>query len=91
MYIMREYREEMAGMIPDEMVMRAANGRWFTNEEIQDFKSKSTPRCPTHGVCEHSPLAFYLKLVPTILSFLVNWLLLLNFPHPRLNVEFKTT
>jgi hypothetical protein len=49
MYIVREYREEMGGMkIPDEMVVRAANGRWFTNEEIQDFKSKSMDRCPTY-------------------------------------------
>jgi hypothetical protein len=53
MYIVREYKDEMAGKkIPDKMVVRAANGRWFTNEEVQDFKKKSTPRCPTYGVCE---------------------------------------
>jgi hypothetical protein len=51
MYIVREYKEEMAGKkIPDKMVMRAEIGRWFTNEEVQNFKLKSTPRCPTYGV-----------------------------------------
>jgi hypothetical protein len=53
MYIVREYRDEMAGTkIPDKMVVRAANGRWLPNEEVQDFEKKSTPRCPTYGVCE---------------------------------------
>jgi hypothetical protein len=54
MYIVREYKDEMAGkVIPDEMVVRAENGRWFTSEEVQDFKTKSTARCPTYGVCEN--------------------------------------
>jgi hypothetical protein len=52
MYIVREYKEEMAGKkIPDKMVVRAANGGWFTNNAVQNFKWKSTPHCPTYGVC----------------------------------------
>jgi hypothetical protein len=52
-YIVREYKEEMAGtMIPVEMVVKATNGRWFTKEEVQNFKLKSTPQCPTYSVCD---------------------------------------
>jgi hypothetical protein len=50
MYIMKGYKNEMQGMkIPDEMVIRAANGRWFTEEEVQNFASD---RCPTYGTCK---------------------------------------
>jgi hypothetical protein len=43
----------MAGtMIPDEMVVKATNGRWFTKEEVQNFKLKSTLQCPTYSVCD---------------------------------------
>jgi hypothetical protein len=32
LYIMKGYKDEMAGMkIPDKMVVRAANGRWLTD------------------------------------------------------------
>jgi hypothetical protein len=52
LYIGREFKEEMRGKkIPDDMVVKAANGRWFTKPEINDFVLKSTPRCPTYGVC----------------------------------------
>jgi hypothetical protein len=51
LYIVREYKDEMKGkVIPDEMVVRANNGRWFTHDEIENLKS--TPRCPTYGVCD---------------------------------------
>jgi hypothetical protein len=51
-YIVRPFKEEMIGKkIPDDMVVRAANGRWFTAQEVIDFQMKSTPRCPTYGVC----------------------------------------
>jgi hypothetical protein len=54
MYIVREFKEDMRGKkIPDDMVVRAANGRWFTRQEVFDFELKSTPRCPTYGVCSH--------------------------------------
>jgi hypothetical protein len=53
LYIMKGYKNEMQGTkIPDNMVIRAANGRWFTEEEVQNFKTKSTDRCPTYGLCE---------------------------------------
>jgi hypothetical protein len=53
MYIMREYKEEMAGKkIPDNMVVRPANGRRFTRDKVQNFVMKSTPRCPTYGVMQ---------------------------------------
>jgi hypothetical protein len=52
MYIVRAFKEEMRGKkIPDDMVVKAANGRWFTEQEKNDFMMKSTPRCPTYGVC----------------------------------------
>jgi hypothetical protein len=53
MYIVREFsKEEMRGKkIPDNMVVRAANGRWFTENEVENFVMKSTPRCPTYGIC----------------------------------------
>jgi hypothetical protein len=43
----------MAGTkIPDKMVVRAANRRWFTNEEEQNFKLKSMlDRSPAYGIC----------------------------------------
>jgi hypothetical protein len=54
MYIVREFKEEMRGTkIPDDMVVRAANGRWFTENEVENFVMKSTPRCPTYGICAH--------------------------------------
>jgi hypothetical protein len=46
MYIVREFKEEMKGnKIPDDMVVRADNGRWFTKNEVENFVMKSTPRC----------------------------------------------
>jgi hypothetical protein len=52
MYIVTAFEEEMRGKkIPDKMVVKAANGRWFTEQEKIDFQMKSTPRCPTYGVC----------------------------------------
>jgi hypothetical protein len=54
MYIVREFKEEMRGKkIPDDMVVRAKNGRWFTQNEVDNFVMKSTPRCPTYSVCQH--------------------------------------
>jgi hypothetical protein len=52
MYILKGYKDEMKGTkIPDDMAVRAANGRWFTGEEVNDFKNKSMDRCPTYGLC----------------------------------------
>jgi hypothetical protein len=52
-YLVRGYMEDRAGQpIPDEWVIRAANGRWFTSEEVCQFKQKSTARCPTYGLCK---------------------------------------
>jgi hypothetical protein len=54
MYIVREYKEQMAGKkIPDDMVVRSANRWWFMNNKAQNFMKKSTPRCPTYNVCSH--------------------------------------
>jgi hypothetical protein len=54
MYIVREYKNGMAGKeIPDEMVVRADNGRWFMKDEVENFLMKCTPCCPTYGVCGH--------------------------------------
>jgi hypothetical protein len=54
MYIVREYKNEMRGKkIPDNMVVRADNGRWFTHDEVENFVMKSTSLCPTYGVCDH--------------------------------------
>jgi hypothetical protein len=54
MYIVREFKEEMRGKkIPDDMVVSAENGRWFTKNKVENFVMKSTPRCPTYGICPH--------------------------------------
>jgi hypothetical protein len=51
-YIVAEYNDKMKGkVIPDNQVVRANNGRWFTQNEIENFELKSTPFCPTYGVC----------------------------------------
>jgi hypothetical protein len=54
LYIVAEYDDKMRGkVIPDDQVVRAKNGRWFTQDKVNNFKLKSTPRCPTYGVCQH--------------------------------------
>jgi hypothetical protein len=51
-YIVKGFKDEMKGKkIPDDMVVRPENGRWFTENEVNDFVMKSSPRCPTYGVC----------------------------------------
>jgi hypothetical protein len=53
LYILRWYREDLEGMdIPDEYVVKPANGRWFTEKEIGEFSKKSTMEVPTYGLCE---------------------------------------
>jgi hypothetical protein len=50
--IVAEYDDKMEGkVIPDGQVVRANNGRWFTQNKIDNFELKSTPRCPTYGAC----------------------------------------
>jgi hypothetical protein len=47
-----EYDDKMEGkVIPDDQVVRANNGRWFTADKVVNFELKSTPPCPTYGVC----------------------------------------
>jgi hypothetical protein len=54
LYIVAEYDDKMEGkVIPDNQVVRANNGHWFTQNEINNFELKSTPRCPTSGVCSY--------------------------------------
>jgi hypothetical protein len=54
MYILREYKDEMKGKkIPDGMVISAENGCWFTEDKVTNFVMKSSPGCPTYGVCDH--------------------------------------
>jgi hypothetical protein len=54
LYIVAEYDDKMEGkMIPDDLVIRANNGCWFTQNKIDNFELKSTPRCPTYGVCSY--------------------------------------
>jgi hypothetical protein len=54
LYMVAEYDDQMEGkVIPDNQVVRANNGRWFTPNKVENFELKSTPRCPTYGVCDH--------------------------------------
>jgi hypothetical protein len=54
MYIVREYKNEMRGKkIPDDMVVRTNNERWFTHDKVENFVMKSTPCCPMYGVCDN--------------------------------------
>jgi hypothetical protein len=54
MYNMRGYTVKMRGKkIPDDMVVSAKNGQWFTKNEVENFVMKSTPGCPTYGICPH--------------------------------------
>jgi hypothetical protein len=36
----------------NQYLSRAANGQYFTKEEVKDFKLKSTTCCPTYGACD---------------------------------------
>lgn len=53
-YIVRGYTDEMAGsIIPPEMVVGAANGRWWDGDDPPaSIKILSTARCPTYGLCD---------------------------------------
>jgi hypothetical protein len=52
--IVAEYDDKMEGkVIPDDRVVRANNRRWLMPNEVENFELKSTPRCPTYGVCSH--------------------------------------
>jgi hypothetical protein len=52
LYIVAEHDDKMEGkVIPDDQVVRANNRRWFTPDEVVNFELKSTPHCPTYGVC----------------------------------------
>jgi hypothetical protein len=53
MYIMRGYTNDMKGTkIPDNMVVKPMNGRYFTKRDGEDWAMKSTDRCPTCGICK---------------------------------------
>jgi hypothetical protein len=53
LYIVAEYDDTMKGrVIPDNQVVRAKNRRWFTQNKVNNFELKSTPCCPTYGVCK---------------------------------------
>ena len=46
------YTEDQAGQdILDQDVIRAVNGRFYTEEEVRNFRLRSRPRCPTYGNC----------------------------------------
>ena len=46
------YSEDQAGQaIRQDDVIRANNGRWFTQEEVSNFKNKSNDSCPMYGNC----------------------------------------
>ena len=52
-YMLRDYDESMAGMIiPDHLVTRAPNGRFWKHEENVLLKIHSMDRCPTYGFCD---------------------------------------
>jgi hypothetical protein len=52
MYIMRGYTDDMKGTkIPDSMVVKLMNGRYFMEGDSKDWPMKSMDRCPTYGVC----------------------------------------
>jgi hypothetical protein len=54
LYIVAEYDDTMRGkVIPDNQVVRAKNGQWFTQDKVDNFELKGMPRCPTYGVCQH--------------------------------------
>ena len=52
-YMLRDYDESMAGMIiPDHLVTRAPNGRFWKHEENVLLQIHSMDRCPTYGFCD---------------------------------------
>jgi len=54
MYLIRGFTDDMKGIkIPDELVIRAQNSRYWDrrNEEEMKQLKKSTGRCPTYGNC----------------------------------------
>ena len=51
--IVRNYAPDQEGMdIREEDVIRAGNGKYYSNEEIPQFSRKSAARCPTYGNCK---------------------------------------
>jgi hypothetical protein len=52
-YIMRGYIDDMKGTkIPDNMVVKQMNRRYFRQQDGEDWAMKSTDRCPTYGICK---------------------------------------
>jgi hypothetical protein len=50
--IVHNYTDDQAGQaIREEDTIRARNGKWYTQEEIDHFPKRSSPRCPTYGNC----------------------------------------
>ena len=51
-YMLRQYEESMGGrIIPDHLVTRAPNGRYWKNTERELLKEYSMDRSPTYGLC----------------------------------------
>jgi hypothetical protein len=57
MYIVRELKEEMRGKkIPEDMVVRAANARWFTKNEVENFARDEEHTALSNVRCLHTLL-----------------------------------
>jgi hypothetical protein len=52
--ILKTYTPDQAGQaIRQEDVIRAANGHYYEEAEVHQWKDKSMMHCPTYGNCEH--------------------------------------
>ena len=46
------YTDDQNGKdIREKDVIRAANGKWYTQDELDKFRDKSSANCPTYGNC----------------------------------------
>jgi hypothetical protein len=53
-YIMVDFREDLLGQVlPDAATVRAPNGRWWRQQDLNILYEKSMLRCPTYGTCQH--------------------------------------
>ena len=51
-FVVVNYTPDQAGLdILPRDVIRAANGRWYTELEVEHFSRKSRAGCPTYGTC----------------------------------------
>ena len=51
-FVVVDYMPDQAGQdIRRSDVIRATNGRWYTETEVAHFRRKSPASCPTYGTC----------------------------------------